>query len=240
MKQFYFVIKRPYFLSFLFIQFSLIFVYSQSVTVSDNTPGESPTYTFTYVTAEAIGAGSNTSNIFYMTLPNGFPSITNIIDYPTLLDSNIILKVNGNEKAIDETTFGPIGGSWSNGIQMSTLAGSPGLTIPAGSTIEIIVTGIIINPSVGDYTITWRTASSNGTATEWYSAAVKPDVLPAMYAESGSKVKSTNLYGKRILEKEIDNNDVSQLVLSDFKIATYILQVEGSQNSIAYKKLVRK
>ncbi|TGV00659.1 hypothetical protein EM932_18790 [Flavivirga rizhaonensis] len=229
--------------------------------MSDNTPGESPTYTFTYVTTEAIGVGSKTSNIFYMTLPDGFPSIANIIDYPTLLDSNIVLKVNGNEKVIDATTLGPIGGSWPNGIQMSTLAGSPGLTIPAGATIEIIVTGIIINPSVGDYTITWRTAESNGTATEWYSAVVKSDVLPAnMYAESDlkvelnhnpskgianistsntSKIESTNLYGKRILEKEIDN-DVSQLVLSDFKIATYILQVEGSQNSIAYKKLVRK
>ncbi|GAA3612168.1 hypothetical protein GCM10022396_31540 [Flavivirga amylovorans] len=229
--------------------------------MSDNTPYESPTYTFSYITTEAIGAGSNTPNIFYMTLPDGFPSITNTIDYPSLLDSNIVLKVNGSERVIDATTFGPIGGSWANGIQMSTLGGSPGLTIPAGSSIEIIVTGIIINPTAGDYTFKWRTAEANGVATEWHSADLNFDILsPNKYVESSlkvglypnpskgitnisvsndSKIEITDLHGKRILEKEIDTG-VSQLVLSDFKIGTYILKVEGSNHSIAYKKLVKK
>lgn len=261
MKQFYLIKKGHYFLSFLFIQFSLMFGYSQSITVSDNTPDEIPTYTFTYVTTEAIGAGSMTPNIFYMTIPDGFPSITNTIDYPSLLGSNVILKVNGREELIDSNSFGPIGGSWANGIQMSTLGASQGLAIPEGSTIEISVTGIIINPRAGDYAIAWKTARSNGEAIEWYSADVNFDILYAnrniksnlkvelypnpsneivnISVSDNSKIQITDLHGKRILEKEIDTG-VSQLVLSDFKIGTYILKVEDSNSSITYKKLVRK
>ena len=263
MKYLYPTKKRCQFiLSFLFIQFYLIAGYSQSVTVSDKIPGESPTYTFTYVTTGEIGQGSTTPNIFYMRITPGFPVITNTIDDSNLLGSNIVLKVNGSEKTIDATTFGTAGGAWSGGIQMSISGGSSGLTIPAGATIEVIVTGIIINPPAGDYIINWKTATGTGAAVESYSDTVnfstlsindhvKPNLDVTLYpnpfneilnidVSSNSKIVIIDLQGKNIVEKEIDKG-ISQLDLSSIRAGVYILKIEDrSNNTITYKKIVRK
>lgn len=164
---------KKYILAFLFLllQTSLLSIYAQTVTVSDNTLGAAATYTFTYTTTGEIGTGTITSNVFLLGKPTGY------IDFVShgliYLTPFVIFKVNGTEVPVDAVNFGSIFGSWSGGIQMSVGGATTGFTIPAGATIEVIVTDIITNPVVeGTYTFNWRTAEGSGATTENFSADV--------------------------------------------------------------------
>ncbi|MCF6295826.1 MAG: T9SS type A sorting domain-containing protein [Flavobacteriaceae bacterium] len=248
---------------FLLVQTCLISISAQTLMVSDNTAGATDaTYTFTYTTTGTIGEGSSTPNIFYLLLPSGFPSIVNTIADSNLLGSNVVLNVNGSPITIDATTFGLVGGAWSSGIQMSTAGGTPGLTIPAGATIEVIITGILINPATdGIVTFNWATLEGGGVATESYSADVtfgtlsinddfnvnsNVKVYPNPFnnivnidTESNSKIEIYNLLGKRILTQSINRGN-SQLDMSKYANGVYIVKITNENNQIKTLKIIKK
>ena len=173
------IMKKHYFLK-LVMSVLLIFTLiqtgvAQTVTVSTKTPGALATYTFTYVTTGDIGTGTLAPNIFYFTSPTGYPDFVAVTPLISLAPY-ATLKINGVVTPIDANNFGSNYGSWTTGIQISTGAAAVGTTITAGSTIQLIVTGIISNPSsAGNYTFNWRTAESSGAAVESYSANVTFD-----------------------------------------------------------------
>ncbi len=143
---------------------------SQTVTVDDPTLGALATYTFTYVTANDIGVGTIAPNIIYLTKPSGYSNFAAVTPLASFAPYATV-KVDGVEIPINSTNFGTIYGSWSGGIQISTGGASGGATITAGSTIEIIVSNIITNPSTSNiYTFDWRTAQGSGAAIETFQA----------------------------------------------------------------------
>lgn len=151
---------------------NLNFMNSQTVTIDDPTLGSLATYTFTYVTSSAIGVGTSTPNIIYLTKPSGYPNFVAVNPLPSF-EPNAVVKVNGVEVPINSTNFGTIYGSWTSGFQISTGGASGGSTIPAGATIEIIVSNIITNPvGGGSHTFNWKTAAGSGAATENFSADI--------------------------------------------------------------------
>jgi hypothetical protein len=145
---------------------------AQTVTVNTKTPGALATYTFTYVTTGDIGTGTVTPNIFLFDGISGYPdflAVTPLISFAPY----VVLKINNVVTPIDANSFGSNYGSWTTGIQISTGGAAIGTTIAAGSTIELIVSGIITNPAAsGNYTFNWRTADDGGNTTESYSANV--------------------------------------------------------------------
>jgi hypothetical protein len=148
---------------------NLNFLNAQTVTIDDPTLGALATYTFTYVTTGAIGVGTATPNIIDLTKPSGYPNFVAINPLISFAPYAIV-KVNGVTVPINTTNFGSIYGSWTSGIQISTGGATGGTTIPAGATIEIIVSNIITNPEEGGvHTFNWRTAAGSGAATENFS-----------------------------------------------------------------------
>ncbi|TJY37382.1 T9SS type A sorting domain-containing protein [Pontimicrobium aquaticum] len=236
------------------------FLNSQTVTVNDNTPNATNTiYTFTYTTTGEIGTSTTTPNIFLMNLPSGFPSITNTIADSNLLGSNVTLKVNGTPITIDATTFGTIGGAWSGGIQMSVAGASVGLTIPAGATIEIIITDLIINPTTtGPFTFDWKTANGGGASTEDFSATLTTlstdnfisnknvRIYPNpfndfvnIHLESNSKFEVYNLLGKRILTQSINKGN-SKINISEYEAGVYIFKIMNETGQIKTMKIIKR
>lgn len=169
--------KLIYILTTISLFFNLNFLKAQTVTIDDPTPGQLATYTFTYVTSHNIGVGTSTPNIFYLWKPTGYPNflaVTPLISFAPYAT----VKDDGVEIPINSINFGTIYGSWTGGIQISTGGASGGSTILAGSTIEIIVSGIITNPASGSHTFNWRTSSGSGTPTEDFSVTVDFSALP--------------------------------------------------------------
>ncbi len=254
---------KKYVLAFLFLllQTCLISIYAQTVTVSDNTLGATDaTYTFTYTTTGEIGTGSSTPNIFYIIKPSGLPTIINTIADSNLLGSNVVLKVNGTPITIDATTFGTVGGAWSSGIQMHVLGASIGLTIPAGATIEVIVTGIFINPSTeSTHTFNWVTSESSGAPTESFSdditfatlsldgfnASSNVKIYPNPFNNKvnidinfDSKVEVYDLLGKLVTRQSIDQGSF-QLDMTQYNTGIYIVKIEN-ENGIIHKKIIKE
>ncbi len=148
------------------------FINAQTVTVDDPTLGSLATYTFTYVTSATIGTGTSTPNIFNMSKPTGYPSFVSVSPLGAFAPYAVV-KVNGTEIPINSTNFGTILGSWPSGIQIATSDATVGTTIPAGATIEIIVSNIITNPaSGGTHIFNWKTSAGNGTPTESFSVSI--------------------------------------------------------------------
>lgn len=165
--------KKINFLKAIFI-FNLLWIsifnatsaHAQTVSVSQNCANTMATYTFTYVTSQAIGQGTSTSNVFYHVKDSNFP-LFQVNDIPNL-GSVATFKVNGVNFPINATNFN-LGGSWQYGIQLSTNT----IVIPAGSLIEFVVSGVITNPSTnGVTTLNWRTADGGGNTTEFFSGNV--------------------------------------------------------------------
>lgn len=163
---------------------------AQTVSVDNSTPGALATYTFKYVTSQSIGTGTTASNIFYLSKPTNYPSFK-VINPLSAFAPYCILKVNGQTIPINSTNFGSIYGSWASGIQISTGGASVGTVIPAGAAIEIIVSGIITNPSSGNYTFQWQTAQGSGAAVETFSASLS---FSGLAAEQFSKDRNIALY----------------------------------------------
>ena len=156
---------------------NLNFMNAQTLTIDNPTLGSLATYTFTYVTSNAIGVGTSTPNIFILDKPTGYQNFVAINPLSSFA-LNAVVKVNGTEVPINSTNFGTIYGSYPSGIQISTGDASGGSTIPAGATIEIIVSNIIKNPIAGGlHTFKWRTAASTGAATENFSAVINFSTL---------------------------------------------------------------
>ncbi len=148
---------------------------AQTVTVSTKTPGALANYTFTYVTTGDIGTGTLAPNIFYLTAPTGYPDFIAVTPLISLAPY-VTLKINDVVTPIDANSFGSNYGSWTTGIQISTGDAAIGTTIVAGSTIQLIVSGIITNPAApGNYTFNWRTAEGPGTTVESFSSIVTFD-----------------------------------------------------------------
>jgi len=64
-------------MSITMLSFSLL--KAQMITIDDPTLNVSATYTFTYTTSNTIGTGTSTPNVFYLTLPSGYPSISPLV-----------------------------------------------------------------------------------------------------------------------------------------------------------------
>lgn len=145
---------------------------AQTVTVSNGGAGQSSVYTFEYTTSVAIGTGTSTPNVFYLSLPTGFPAISPVISGGKNLQPYVTFKVNGVAYPCS-TSFGTVGGSWSSGIQLSVGGATSGVAIPAGAQIQIIISDLIKNPAnPGVYTIQWRTAAGNGQSTQDFSSKI--------------------------------------------------------------------
>ena len=154
-------------MSITLLSFSLL--KAQMVTVDDPTPNAGATYTFTYITSNTIGTGTNTPNIFYCLLPPGYPSPSPLVPYGDDMDPYVTFKVDGIQYLCSDV-FGTIGGAFSQGIQLSTTNATTGITINAGSVIEITISGLLTNPSSApNYTFNWRTAEISGATTELFT-----------------------------------------------------------------------
>lgn len=161
---------------------------AQTLTVDDPTPGAMATYTFTYVTSEEIGTGTETPNIIYLSKPSEYPNFVAVNPLGTFA-AHAIVKVDGVVVPINAENFGTTYGSWTTGFQISTGGATEGTTIPAGATIEITISNIITNPSDGIHTFNWKTAQAVGNATESYSVDLDFSALSL----DDSKLKTTDL-----------------------------------------------
>ena len=157
----------------IFSLLNINFLNAQTVTVDNNAANEAGTYTFTYVTAGEIGEGTITPNVFYCSFPTAYPDLSPTVSDPNLCDPYVTFKINGTTHPCS-TSFGTVGGIWTGGVQLSIGgAGGTGITVPAGATIEVTVSGVITNPpSSGNYTFNWKTSEGSGAATETFSDIV--------------------------------------------------------------------
>lgn len=152
--------------------FSLNISKAQTLTISNSGVGQSSVYTFNYTTTGAIGTGTAVSNVFYFSLPGGFPQISPLVSGGSNLQSYVTFKVNGVSYPCN-TAFGTVGGSWANGVQLSVGGATTGVAIPAGAQIQVIISGLIKNPSAaGTYTLSWKTAKASGEGVQDFSAPV--------------------------------------------------------------------
>ena len=153
----------------LLLNFS--FSKAQTLSLSTHDLDQPAVYTFNYTTSGAIGNGTAVSNIFYFSLPAGYPIISPVVSGGNNLQPYITFKVNGVAYPCT-TTFG-IGGSWNYGVQLSVGGATTGVAIPAGAQIQVIISGLIRNPSApGTYTISWRTARGSGDAVQEFNIPV--------------------------------------------------------------------
>lgn len=166
--------KKHHFLK-LVLSMTLFVVFIQAsfaqptVTVDNNAAGTLATYTFTYVTANGCGAINSAPNIFLLENQTGFPNFVPYSPLPVFAPL-AILKINGVVTPINATNFGNIYGSWTNGIQISTGNGTTPLVITAGSTIQLIISGVITNPSTPqNYTMNWKIADASGLVRESFA-----------------------------------------------------------------------
>jgi len=170
------------------------------------------------------------------------------------MDPYVTFKVNGIEYLCRDV-FGTIGGAWRNGIQLSTSGASTGLTINAGSVIEITVSGLFTNPSsASSYTFNWRTAVISSAATENFSynldfTTLSTDVVQALTTKvypnpaiefikiSNLKSKKSyviyNVSGSKINSGIISNND--QIDIRDLTNGLYLLKYDNG-NTIKFIK----
>ncbi|KAA0128607.1 T9SS type A sorting domain-containing protein [Chryseobacterium sp. SN22] len=163
--------NKHFYLLILGILLNFNWITAQTVTVSNNTLGQPAVYTFTYTTSQAIGTGTSTPNVFYLSMPSGYPAISPLVSGGSNLNPYVTFKVNGVAYPCT-TSFGSgVGGSWASGIQLSTGGANPGISIPAGAEIQITVSGLITNPSsYGTYNFTWRTSQANGATVQNFSS----------------------------------------------------------------------
>lgn len=161
--------KKLFYVVMINLLFGLSLSKAQTVNVSSSGVGQPSVYTFEYVTSGAIGTGTLTPNVFYMSLPVGFPAIS-VVSGGNNLQPYVTFKVNGVAYPCS-TSFGALGGSWSSGIQLSVAGATNGVAIPAGAQIQIVISGLIKNPSnPGAYTLQWRTAAASGQSTQDFSS----------------------------------------------------------------------
>lgn len=244
--------KKIYFL-FLFATLSLFnFLQAQSVTANSTTPNAMATYTFTYVNSSAIGSGTSAPNIFLLNKPTGY---ANFIAYGTVaaIAPYLSLEVNGNPVAINSTNFS-IAGSWSGGIQLSA-----SFQIAAGSTIKVVTSGIIANPSntSGSYTFNWSTAAGSGAAIQPFSAVVtfstlstnekskKPavvispnpakDFVTISNITKGTDVSVFDMTGKLLYQTKA-NATTTTIGTSSYKNGLYMVKVDGQTSKLLISK----
>lgn len=145
---------------------------AQSITVSNTSPGAAAVYTFNYTAPQAIGTGTSIPNVFYLWLPSGYPAISPVVSGGAGLQPYVTFKVNGITYPCN-TAFGSVGGSWASGIQLSTGGASTGVSIPAGAQIQVVVSGLIKNPTnSGNYNFLWRISQSNGASVQDYNVPI--------------------------------------------------------------------
>ena len=82
---------------------NLNFINAQTVTIDDPTLGAAVTYTFTYTTSVTIGTGTSTPNIFYLTLPSGFPDFSQSTSGANNMDPYVTFKVDGTSYLCSDT-----------------------------------------------------------------------------------------------------------------------------------------
>lgn len=163
--------KKLFYVVMINLLFGLSLFKAQTVKVSSNGAGQPSVYTFEYTTSAAIGTGTPTSNVFYLSLPAGFPAISPIVSGGNNLQPYVTFKVNGVAYPCS-TSFG-IGGTWSSGVQLSVGGATTGVAIPAGAQIQVILSGLIKNPTnPGAYTLQWRTAEGSGQTTQNFSSNI--------------------------------------------------------------------
>ncbi|MDC1226196.1 T9SS type A sorting domain-containing protein [Algibacter sp.] len=169
---------------------NLNFINAQTVTIDDPRLGAAATFTFTYVTSFTIGTSTSTPNIIYLTLPSGF-NFSQSTGGANNMDPYVTFKVDGTSYLCSDTFS--VGGNNGTILQLSTGGASTGITISSGSTIEIIVSNLMTNPSTADsYTFNWKTAESSGTATENFSATIDYSTLSTEDLTLNSK--NINIY----------------------------------------------
>ncbi|RXM51960.1 MULTISPECIES: T9SS type A sorting domain-containing protein [unclassified Chryseobacterium] len=164
--------KKFFYVVMINLLFGLSLSKAQTVKVSNSGTGQPAVYTFEYVTSGAIGTGTVTPNVFYFSLPAGFPAISPVVSGGKNLQSYVTFKVNGVSYPCS-ASFGTVGGSWSNGVQLSVSGATSGVVIPAGAQIQVVISGMIKNPTnSGTYTIQWRTAEGSGQVTQNFSSNI--------------------------------------------------------------------
>jgi hypothetical protein len=190
---------------------NLNFLNAQTVSVDDSTLGESATYTFTYETSYEVGTGTTTPNIIFMTLPSGFPNFSQSTSGANNMDTYITFKVDGTTYLCSDTFS--TGGNSGNVLQLSTANASTGITISSGSTIEIIVSNLMTNPSnANSYTFYWKTAMGTGAAIENFSAVIDFSTFSV----------------------ENSTNNTSNLTISPNPSSNF-LQISGLTQAVKYK-----
>ncbi|MGH1519006.1 T9SS type A sorting domain-containing protein [Chryseobacterium sp. JK1] len=184
--------KKFFYFAMINLLFGMSLSKAQTVTVSDTGVGQSAVYTFDYTTTVAIGKGTTTPNVFYCALPPGFPQVL-VVSGSNNLDPYVTFKVNGVTYPCS-TSF-KLGGSWDGGVQLSVDGASPGLSIPAGAQIKVVISGLIKNPSnAGPYTISWRTAQASGQGVQNFSAPVSFFAGTLGTQEAKAKQKELSVY----------------------------------------------
>ncbi|MFY0712155.1 T9SS type A sorting domain-containing protein [Seonamhaeicola sp. NFXS20] len=171
--------KKIYFLSILSI-LSISKIHAQTVTVDDHTPNATATYTFTFTTDRALGYGSLSeaganqgvlTDIFVISsTPSGFPSFTSVDSPNNITDA--IIKIDGVVQ--DNSDFYRIVSYFGFGIYIGTET----IAIPAGSTIEVIIPNLIVNPSTeAEYEFNWRTSTAHGFDAVIFTASINVSTL---------------------------------------------------------------
>ncbi|MEO0038852.1 MAG: hypothetical protein RIQ59_2063 [Bacteroidota bacterium] len=151
---------------FLFFLFQTSLVFSQgttvgTVTISDSTADlTTATYTFEYVLTQTAD-----SNLFILqrTFPIGTYTYTASIAANPMTSANCEVYINGVLEPLDN--FSIKGASLGWGIQLNHNG-----PVIAGSSIKVVLFGMIKNAPVGNNTFIWRNAAGTGAAYEFFTA----------------------------------------------------------------------
>ncbi|WP_267405193.1 MULTISPECIES: T9SS type A sorting domain-containing protein [unclassified Chryseobacterium] len=250
--------NKHFYLLILGLLLNFNFSIAQTLSVSNNDLGQPAVYTFTYTTSQAIGTGTNTPNVFFLGLPSGYPSISQIVSGGANLNPYVTFKVNGVTYPCN-TSFGSVGGAWASGIQLSTSGGTSGVAIPAGAQIQIIVSGLIKNPStIGTYNFSWRTAQGSGAAIQNFSAPItftstlstgetrkaakkislytnpSQDFIKLSGLSTKEKFEIYNVEGRNVLSGNISQNEV--INIEKLNNGGYILKLSNGKTFKFIKK----
>ncbi|MFZ4930822.1 T9SS type A sorting domain-containing protein [Chryseobacterium sp. Mn2064] len=184
--------KKLFYAAMMNLLFGFSLSNAQTVTVSDLGVGHSAVYTFDYTISGAIGTGTTTTNVFYFSVPSGFPAVV-AVPGSNNLDPYVTFKVNGVSYPCS-TSF-KLGGSWVGGVQLSIDGASTGVSIPAGAKIQVVISGLIKNPSnAGAYTLSWKTAQPSGQAVQNFSTPVTFSSGTLGTQETKGKQKELSVY----------------------------------------------
>lgn len=244
--------NKIFYFAVINLLFNLTFSKAQTVALSNNNLGQSAVYTFNYITAGAIGTGTTVTNVFYFSLPVGYPQVSPIVSGGSNLQPYVTFKVNGVTYPCT-AAFGGIGGSWNSGIQLSVSGATTGVVIPAGAQIQVAISGLIKNPSnAGAYTINWKTARASGDTVQEFNFPVNfsatlatlesnphnkelsvypnpaNDVIQVSGLAKTEKYTVYNVSGNQIIEGNISENgkiDIHHLVNG-----VYFLKVENGKS----------